>query len=293
LQLTAAPAGATHTCSLDEASGTLSITFAQRATIKRSGDAILVKGQPCDGATVFNTDLIRFIAIEPDRSQEMKVNLAGGPFGPGLTDEGDGGSEIEFEIDTGFGGDTIVVVGTASSDHFVAGHLGVNLNADEPVEDLDIPRGAVLAGRGGDDLLDVNGSPATGVSSFASVRAGGGKDTLIASGGDGGGSRYDGGRGYDLIDFSNMSCSIETSPSGDVLASCNVEAIDDHVVGIEELIGTPYDDFMSAPDTDDVYRGKGGNDTIHGNGGNDLLDGGAGTDDCAGGTGNDTLIRCE
>jgi Ca2+-binding RTX toxin-like protein len=300
--LSAAPAAATHSCSLDEANGTLSITFGQRATVKRSDDAIIVKGQPCDGATVFNTDLIRFIAADPDRSQAMRISLGGGPFAPGLTDEGDGGSEIEFEIETGFGGDTIVVLGPPSSDHFVAGHLGVNLNADEPVEDLDLPRGAVLAGRGGADYLDVNGSAATGLPTFASVRGGGGDDILIAAGGLDASGQYRGGGGHDLLDYSNASCGIQTNPIGEhpplgevvEIFGCDTpDGTRSLAASIEELIGTPYDDYMSAPDTDDVYRGKGGNDTLLGHDGDDLLDGGAGIDDCRGGPGKDTLVRCE
>jgi hypothetical protein len=92
----------------------------------------------------------------------MRINLSGGPFAPGRTDEGDGSSEIEFSVDTGSGGDTVIVTATEGPDAFLARHLGANLNAGEPVEDLDVAwPNYPLRGRGGDDYLSADGSAAT------------------------------------------------------------------------------------------------------------------------------------
>lgn len=107
--------------------------------------------------------------------------LGGRPAGSGATDEGDGSSEIELEIET----DDLDVLGTPAADHLVVGRAShvctdigsfhwsaVNLNAKETVPDADVfdcanmfnqTSFSSLVGRGGNDVLALVGE---GLSDF-------------------------------------------------------------------------------------------------------------------------------
>ena len=278
-------------CSFDPDSGTVSVTFRRHVGVVRDGDALLVGRKPCGDATVTNTDLIRFIALKGQRA--VRLNLSGGPFAPGLTDEGDGSSEIEFDATAGSGA-AVIVRGTAETDNFVAGYLGVNLNAGEPSEDLDVKSSTVLLhGRGGSDFLSGDGSAATGLgSSVVGLRGGPGDDTLVADRYGAGTYGYQGGWGWDSLDYSNVRCPIEVNAMFQVFGCPTWESYD-IAVSIEEMIGTPFDDSIEGSSGNEVLRGRGGDDFLHGRRGRDLLDGGSRTDTCMGGGGGDTLIRCE
>src|SRR3990170_9047739 len=269
-------------CSFDPDSGTVSVTFRRHVGVVRDGDALLVGRKPCGDATVTNTDLIRFIALKGQRA--VRLNLSGGPFAPGLTDEGDGSSEIEFDTISEGSGASVIVKGTSEADHFVVAG-GVNLNADEESSDVDVV-GSVLAiyGRGGDDLLTATTRP-------RSLRGGPGDDALVASV-SGGGLLCEGGRGHDSLDYSNVECSIEVSAMFQIFG-CPIWESYDVASGVEEMSGTAYDDVIEGSSGNDVLKGRGGDDFLRGRKGRDLLDGGAGTDTCEGGGGGDTFIRCE
>jgi hypothetical protein len=110
-------------------------------TIRREGDEIIAYyGRPvrCTGpeATVHSVDTVHLL------DDEVRLNLRGGPFAPGLTDEGDGSSEIEFEVEHGIGGALELRFGTAP-DSVAAASPGpeqdaLNLNAGEAVADADL-----------------------------------------------------------------------------------------------------------------------------------------------------------
>ena len=178
----------------------------------------------------------------------------------------------------------MIVKGTSEADHFVVAG-GVNLNADEESSDVDVV-GSVLAiyGRGGDDLLTATTRP-------RSLRGGPGDDALVASA-SGGGLLYEGGRGHDSLDYSNVECSIEVSAMFQIFG-CPIWETYDVADSVEEMIGTAYDDVIEGSSGNDVLKGRGGDDFLRGRKGRDLLDGGAGTDTCEGGGGGDTFIRCE
>jgi Ca2+-binding RTX toxin-like protein len=219
------------------------------------GGAILADGRLCGAATVTNTDTIRVTGVPGSWSQNVKIDLSGGPFAPGRTDEPGTSDEIEFAL---FLTELpmVTVSGGPGPDHVVAGAAGINLNAAEPFDDVDLTymvEGSFgnalldqLLGNGGDDILSNAGGEGTGAAwpfSTALIGGGIGKDRLFA--------------------------------------------------GVEDarLVGGPDDDVLvGGPDDGDTLLGGSGGDRLLGKEGDDELDGGEASDNLFGGSGDDTLI---
>ncbi len=110
-----------------------------------AGGAILANDVACADATTANTDLIQIVddglaawVAAPD----ITIDLSGGPFAPGATDE-PGSSSDEIELHLQFDRvalPLLTVAGSSGADHVVAGAGGLNLNAAEPDDDVDLPR---------------------------------------------------------------------------------------------------------------------------------------------------------
>jgi Ca2+-binding RTX toxin-like protein len=166
---------------------TVSVTEGTFATVRRAGERIEVRDLLADrrgcetGATVTNTDRIKIFASS---GSSASVELANGPFAPGLSADEDAASEIEFEVS---GDGYVEVIGGRGPDHFrymdSGADSGVNLNPDED-EDLDLAVAPdsremlfVVSGGGGNDRIDALGSPALEI--YAS--GGDGNDTLVAA----------------------------------------------------------------------------------------------------------------
>jgi Ca2+-binding RTX toxin-like protein len=172
------------------------------ATILRSGNAITVKDDnlesivACSGTapTVTNTDTISVNATANTGGNSVNIDLAGGPFAPGVINEGNGSSEIEFEAQMPGPESGVIVSGTLGADHIVfgtnGGGAGANLNPDEASPDSDVSLdGADVAaalGGGGDDLLSANGEFgfSAPLQRFAALTGGAGRDMLIGGSGD-------------------------------------------------------------------------------------------------------------
>ncbi len=107
----AVPAAAAVTCVFDPGSGLLTITYDtlnQEITVLRAGDAITVtqKTAPattatavtCSGGspTVNDTGQIA-VRGTAAANQDLRIDLTGGQFAPGVPAEGAGTSEIEFD----------------------------------------------------------------------------------------------------------------------------------------------------------------------------------------------------
>jgi Ca2+-binding RTX toxin-like protein len=155
---------------------------------------------------VTNTDLIDVAVPDVPESDTVAVDLSGGPLAPGATDEGDGSSEIEMEIDGVDGSfDTLQVIGSTGPDALAAGFMSVSLNANEQTFDEDVTVSDIglsleLLGDEGNDFLSL-ASPGTALNSFGptTVLAGPGDDRLS---GDLEENDIDGGPGWDLGDYS-------------------------------------------------------------------------------------------
>jgi hypothetical protein len=163
--------------------------------VTRSGQQIAVDDghQPvdCGGPppNVHNTDLVQI--THTGRSADT-VDLAGGPFEPGSTNETTGISEIELQYLT----PTFVDVrGTSGPDalSFAAG--GINLNGDDDSDVIGAFTALLVEGRAGNDVI----SPQAGYSRAAPRRVmlgQSGNDTLIATPD---GSIIHGGNGQDEL----------------------------------------------------------------------------------------------
>lgn len=71
-------------------------------------------------------------------------------------------------------------------------------------------------------------------------------------------------------------------------ASCRCSPADRAALGIEDIIGSAFDDTLRGDDTDNVVRAGAGDDVIDLRGGDDVADGGDGTDIADGGPGTDS-----
>jgi Ca2+-binding RTX toxin-like protein len=184
------------TCQFSPSDHLLSITATDAFTrIARSGQEIAVDDghQPieCAGAkpNVHNTDLVQ--VSHTGRSADA-VDLGGGPFEPGSTNEATGISEIELQYLT----PTFVDIrGTAAPDNLTFGAGGVNLNGDDDSDVIGAFTTLLVEGRGGNDTI----APQPGYTRAAPRRVmlgEAGNDTLRATPD---GSNIHGGNGQDKL----------------------------------------------------------------------------------------------
>lgn len=144
--------------------------------------------------------------------------------------------------------------------------------------------GDVVCGLGGDDGL-------TGIDGNETLLGGTGDDTLVGGPGN---DVLDGGQGTDLASYAAATGGVRADLR-DGTASVGAET--DAVAGIDDLIGSPYDDWVkgsdgpnriSGGDGVDLLWGREGVDTILGEGGDDYLNGGPDADSLDGGVGVNT-----
>ena len=128
----------------------------------------------------------------------------------------------------------------------------------------------ILDGGGGDDIL----------------KGGSGNDVMI---GGGGADRFVGGDGaHDVADYSGSGTEIGVDLTN-VTPAAN-GATGDTFSGVEDVIGTGFDDQIWGDDAANTFDGGDGDDTLKGYGGADTLIGGAGINDLYGLDGDDTFI---
>jgi Ca2+-binding RTX toxin-like protein len=112
-----------------------------------------------------------------------------------------------------------------------------------------------------------------------------GNDTLIGGAGN---DTLIGGDGIDTADYSAYANGITVNLSRGYQFTGDV--VEDRLYGVENVIGTAFDDYLSGSADTNVIVGGAGNDQLDGGDGNDTLDGGADNDTLYGGAGADTLI---
>jgi len=277
----AEPASAGTACSFDQPSATATVTMGsdETATLVRNGNAIELDGSQCGTATVKNADTIAASGTGP--SDVLVIDLSGGPFAPGKTDESGGGDpEIEFDVDLGSGtpAGSLEVVGSADADTIVLGANGINLNADEAVGDVDVTTTNTFTFKvdagSGDDVVSGEGGAGTGGRFEFGVTILGrtGNDRLSGSAGT---DTLDGGRGKDTVDYSaEGAIAVSGLPGGSVTTQDGADTL----ASIENVIGSPQDDIIIGSGVVNELRGGAGDDTIAGLEGADELYGGPGRD---------------
>jgi hypothetical protein len=215
------------------------------ATVLRAGDEIKVRNGDgasvtCQGTapTVANVDAIHIRQADPPADENTlptdpppdnppppplkgaggRIDLGGGQLAPGVTDEGNGSSEIEVTVDLYGPGNFTYVNGTAAADRIRFGmrngEPAANLNptVDGANADADLFASGIgfvgAVGRNGPDLLSAGGGsefagPLAGRIGFA-LHGGNGADVLLGHDGfDGfyGDSGPDVLRGYGGTDY--------------------------------------------------------------------------------------------
>jgi Ca2+-binding RTX toxin-like protein len=247
---------------------------------------------------------------EIDRLKFTNIN----PLDVRLARSGDG---IEVRI---AGGATITLT------HFFANWNGVN-SYGESIDEIDFGDGTVWsrtdigywAGPGSLEY-DGTGGPDTIIGSYLDQRlsGGGGDDTIDGKGGNdsifgdtgqdtlvvsditlGTLDALDGGAGTDVVTFAGLNSAIYVdfvTNNGEAKTADGLEPTETNLrlvatlTGIENVIGTAYDDQIAADAGNNVLIGGVGNDLLDGRSGNDTFIGGADDDTLIGYLGDDTYI---
>jgi Ca2+-binding RTX toxin-like protein len=325
LLVLAAPADAFQSCSQN--GGVLTVTFGTQNSgeLRQSGNQILADGVQCGGtATTANTDTINVVG---DADIELlTLNLAGGTFLGGATDEPGTSDEIEINFDPGggFPDADVLIYGTAGADHITLGQLvtpdrsAVNLNADEADGiDADLvmtgERSVDVSALGGNDVLSSVGGDGMpeqerfgrlfgqeGNDDFeigwaVEATPGPGDDTLRFRGTGASGSVS--GLGRVSYYFAPAGVQVTLQPDVDAAADGGTLPGADGHGGTDTYFGWPGSldgsntggDTLNGANRDENFRGWGGADVINGGAGPDRLRGGAGIDTIHGGDGDDEI----
>jgi VCBS repeat-containing protein len=156
--------------------------------------------------------------------------------------------------------------------------------------------GHTLTGTAGDDVL-VAGSGDN------IINAGDGNDVLTAGSGNNelhggagndllysgpGNDLLDGGTGSDTASYAHATAAV-TVNLGLLGAQNTLGAGTDTLTGIENLVGSNFNDTLTGDNNNNVINGGLGNDILNGGGGDDLLIGGMGNNTLTGGAGADTF----
>lgn len=164
-----------------------------------------------------------------------------------------------------------------------------------------------LSGNDGDDIL--RGGPGEdmlfGGRGNDTLNGGADNDELFGGADDdffvgiGGTDSIFGGEGRDTNSFQGISTAVTATILADGSGTASYGNVDETFAGIEQLVGTEFDDVLSAVGNgsaalhglagDDLLTGGNGNDMLFGGDGNDTLRGGLGNDNLNGNAGNDNL----
>ena len=276
------------------------------------GDAINVAATSitdptCSGSTVLNTDTIDVDGATGTES--VTIDISGGAYAPGMTDEPGTTDEIEWSIDP-IG--ELAIEGSAVADTIRLGSSGINLSNDgdaDVVPATPIALVTVNAGAGNDVVTGVgafgadpgwwmspihmNGEAGadklTGGLADDEIDGGSEKDTLSAFKILDGEDVFVGGLGIDTVSYSNRTAAL--SLTLDDAANDGAAGEGDNLLEIENVIGGKNNDNIDGgPLTmKNTFRGGTGNDDLFGGPGADSLQGDGGADDLFGEAGKDTL----
>ena len=156
--------------------------------------------------------------------------------------------------------------------------------------------GHTLTGTAGDDVLVagtgnniINAGDGNDVLTAGSgnneLHGGAGNDLLYSGAGN---DLLDGGSGTDTASYAHATAAV-TVNLGLLVAQNTLGAGTDTLTGIENLVGSNFNDSLTGDNNNNVINGGLGNDTLNGGGGDDLLIGGLGNNTLTGGAGADTF----
>ncbi len=139
-------------------------------------------------------------------------------------------------------------------------------------------QGGTLSGNDGDDIL-------IGGSGNDTLRGGEGNDILV---GGLGRNTLVGGAGNDTASYINAGSGVSVTVNGSNQDTGGAGV--DSLSGLENLLGSRYDDTLSGDGSANILLGLDGDDILNGMGGNDILNGGLGNDRLSGDAGEDTFV---
>jgi Ca2+-binding RTX toxin-like protein len=297
------------------------------AWIVRSGDNIVVRKSQtpvgCAGgqATVHNTHVISY-ADDSGGDGVFEIDLRGGPFAPGQTDEPGNTDEIDIQALMGAGtDDRLYMWGGPANDFWRLGHTamgtGVNLNAglesqpgETPNVDVDLREAemAVLMSGPGDDHVLANGGPEFLGAFPERIDVNGDEGNDVLAGGNGpdnftdgpGNDQVSGGANNDSIiewgptagdDSFEGGSGIDSIGYGDFKAPMRVDLRmtgrqDTGAAGSDAISGF---EEASTSEGNDVLIGTDGDNWLWTGDGDDVIAGMGGNDRIEGGDGNDTV----
>ncbi|MHB2246793.1 retention module-containing protein [Pseudomonas fitomaticsae] len=156
--------------------------------------------------------------------------------------------------------------------------------------------GHTLTGTSGDDVLVagtgdniINAGDGNDVLTAGSgnneLHGGAGNDLLYSGPGN---DLLDGGTGIDTASYAHATAEV-TVNLGLLGAQNTIGAGTDTLTGIENLVGSNFNDTLTGDNNNNVINGGLGNDILNGGGGDDLLIGGMGNNTLTGGPGADTF----
>jgi Ca2+-binding RTX toxin-like protein len=231
------------------------------------GNHIVSGGSGVDTLGVNTTDLPSGV------TWSLALQGAPQPSGHGTLDlsgvENLSGSEHDDSL-TGDGGD-----------NFLGGGLGNDSVSGGAGNDVLRGDGAIT--------IDTHGGGSGPIVTYNDVQlvVGGVSGDDLLEGGDGD-DTIDGGGGADTASYASASGDVQVflSPSG---GSSSGAAGNDTLIGIENVVGSAFNDVIVGNLNADTLAGGGGHDSLRGLGGNDILLGGGDDDFLNGGLGDDVL----
>jgi hypothetical protein len=307
----------------DKEQGTLELSLGGDAAVVQLSvheGVIRANGVDCESASgePANADEVTSLMIAGSASADtLYLDLSDETFSGAFTGDG------AISISLGDGQDRVVVLGTLGKDDFSLGSdadtLVLDVTGDDRVDVMVTGTPSLLISTGGEqDSVRADGV-ALGVDPVAvplDLYGGGNRDTLIGGaaadalfGGLGndwfdagtaptGGDSFDGGDGYDTVDFSGRTATLTiTLGAGKDDGEAGEKAeLADSVEGVyggqakNTITGGDNDNWLWGGPEDDVLAGGKGNDTLNGGPGNDQLSGDEGSDTLYGDAGDDVLL---
>ena len=159
---------------------------------------------------------------------------------------------------------------------YQAGHTLTGTSGDD----------VLLAGNGDNTLNAGDGNDILGAGSGNNTLHGGAGDDVLYSGA--GSDLLDGGTGNDTASYAHATSAV-TVNLGLLAAQNTLGAGTDTLAGIENLIGSNFNDTLTGDGASNRINGGLGHDVLNGGGGDDLLIGGLGNNTLTGGSGADTF----
>ncbi|WLI47562.1 retention module-containing protein [Pseudomonas beijingensis] len=159
---------------------------------------------------------------------------------------------------------------------YQAGHTLTGTSGDD----------VLLAGNGDDTLNAGDGNDILSAGSGNNTLHGGAGDDVLYSGT--GNDLLDGGSGNDTASYAHATSAV-TVNLGLLAAQNTLGAGTDTLAGIENLVGSNFNDTLTGDGASNRINGGLGNDVLNGAGGDDMLIGGLGNNTLTGGSGADTF----